>query len=161
MHTYHDEEGELSSLVYLYIGEFYSAGMEEFYDKIIDTLQKGLDARRKGERLLKSSGLDIYHTEEGIIMKQILYDMGPLSLVRWLLQRALKFGPTFGSRSKLKRAGVYILSSILISFHDKFNPKLVRFNIFFGGGSIITKHFYCRFVSQYLQNRLKYSSSCS
>ena len=37
------------------------------------------------------------------VMKRILYDMGPLTLVRWLLQRALKFGPPFGPRSKLKR----------------------------------------------------------
>ena len=36
-------------------------------------------------------------------MKRILYDMGPLTLVRWLLQRALKFEPPFGPRSKLKR----------------------------------------------------------
>ena len=36
-------------------------------------------------------------------MKQILYDMGPLTLVRWLLQKALKFEPTFGPRSKLKK----------------------------------------------------------
>ena len=36
-------------------------------------------------------------------MKRILYDMGPLTLVRWLLQRALKFGPPFGPRSKMKR----------------------------------------------------------
>ena len=36
-------------------------------------------------------------------MKQILYDMGPLTLVRWLLQRALKFEPPFEPRSKLKR----------------------------------------------------------
>ena len=37
------------------------------------------------------------------VMKGILYDMGPLTLVRWLLQRALKFGPPFGPRSKLRR----------------------------------------------------------
>ena len=36
-------------------------------------------------------------------MKQILYDMGLLTLVRWLLQRAFKFEPPFGPRSKLKR----------------------------------------------------------
>ena len=29
--------------------------------------------------------------------------MGPLTLVRWLLQRALKFEPPFRPRSKLKR----------------------------------------------------------
>ena len=34
------------------------------------------------------------------VMKQILYDMGPLTLVRWLLQRALKFEPPFGPRSR-------------------------------------------------------------
>ena len=38
-----------------------------------------------------------------LAMKQILYDMGPLTLVRWLLQRALKFEPPFRPRSKLKR----------------------------------------------------------
>ena len=36
-------------------------------------------------------------------IKRILYDMGPLTLVRWLLQRDLKFEPPSGSRSKLKR----------------------------------------------------------
>ena len=37
------------------------------------------------------------------VMKRILYDMGPLTLVRWLLQRGLKFEPPFGPRSKPKR----------------------------------------------------------
>ena len=36
-------------------------------------------------------------------MKPILYDMGLLTLVRWLLQRAFKFEPPFGSGSELKR----------------------------------------------------------
>ena len=34
-------------------------------------------------------------------MKRILYDMGLLALVRWLLQRAFKFEPLFGLESKL------------------------------------------------------------
>ena len=36
-------------------------------------------------------------------MKRILYDMGLLTLVRWLLQRAFKFDPAFGLGSELKR----------------------------------------------------------
>ena len=36
-------------------------------------------------------------------MKQILYDMGLLALVRWLLQRAFKFESPFGAGSELKR----------------------------------------------------------
>ena len=36
-------------------------------------------------------------------MKRILYDMGVLTLVRWLLQRIFKFEPPFGPGSKLKR----------------------------------------------------------
>ena len=36
-------------------------------------------------------------------MKQILYDMSLLTLVRGLLQRAYKFGPTLGSGFELKR----------------------------------------------------------
>ena len=36
-------------------------------------------------------------------MKRILYNMGSLTLARWLLQRGLKFEPPFGPRSKLKR----------------------------------------------------------
>ena len=36
-------------------------------------------------------------------MKRILYDMCPLTLVRWLLQRACKFKPPFGKGSKLKK----------------------------------------------------------
>ena len=36
-------------------------------------------------------------------IKQILYDMGPLTFVRWLLQRGVKFEPPFGPASKLKR----------------------------------------------------------
>ena len=57
-------------------------------------------------------------------------------------------------------AGVYIIPSNLISFRDIFSLKLGKINIF-RGGSIITKHFYCRFVSQYLRNHVKYTSSCS
>ena len=37
-------------------------------------------------------------------MKQILYDMGLLALVRWLFQRAFKFEPPFRPGSELKRA---------------------------------------------------------
>ena len=36
-------------------------------------------------------------------MKRILYDMGLLALVRWLLQSAFKFEPPFGPGSELKR----------------------------------------------------------
>ena len=36
-------------------------------------------------------------------MKRILYDMGLLALVRWLLQSAFKFEPPFGQGSELKR----------------------------------------------------------
>ena len=36
-------------------------------------------------------------------MKRILYDMGLLALVRWLLQRAFKFEQPFGPGSELKR----------------------------------------------------------
>ena len=36
-------------------------------------------------------------------MKQVLYDMGLLTLVRWLLQRAFKFEPHFGRGSELER----------------------------------------------------------
>ena len=36
-------------------------------------------------------------------MKRILYDMGHLTLVRWLLQRAFKFEPPLRPGSKLKR----------------------------------------------------------
>ena len=36
-------------------------------------------------------------------MKRNLYDMGHLTLVRWLLQRAFKFEPPFRPGSKLKR----------------------------------------------------------
>ena len=36
-------------------------------------------------------------------MKRILYDMGLLTLVGWLLQRAFKFEPHFGRGSELKR----------------------------------------------------------
>ena len=70
MHTYHNEQGELNGLVYSYTEEFYSAGKEEFHDTITDTLQKRFAVRRKDERLPKSTGLDIFYTEEGIIMKQ-------------------------------------------------------------------------------------------
>ena len=35
-------------------------------------------------------------------MKQILYDMGLLTHVRWLLKRGLKFEPPFGQGSELK-----------------------------------------------------------
>ena len=31
--------------------------------------------------------------------KRVLYDMGPLTIVRWLLQRALKLEPPFGQGS--------------------------------------------------------------
>ena len=31
-----------------------------------------------------------------LAIKRILYDMGLLALVRWLLQRAFKFEPPFG-----------------------------------------------------------------
>ena len=70
MHTYHNEQGELNGLVYSYTEEFYSTGKEEFHDKITDTLQKRFAVRRKDERLPKSTGLDIFYIEEGIIMKQ-------------------------------------------------------------------------------------------
>ena len=36
-------------------------------------------------------------------LKRILYDMDLLTLVRWLLQRAFKFEPPFGSGFELKR----------------------------------------------------------
>ena len=36
-------------------------------------------------------------------MKRILYDMGLLTHVRWLLQRAFNFEPPFGPGSQLKR----------------------------------------------------------
>ena len=36
-------------------------------------------------------------------MKRILYDMGLLTLVRWLLQRYFKFEPLFGPGFVLKR----------------------------------------------------------
>ena len=36
------------------------------------------------------------------VMKLILYDMGLLTLVRWLLQRAFRFEPPFGPGSELK-----------------------------------------------------------
>ena len=36
-------------------------------------------------------------------MKQILYDMGFLTLVRWLLSRAFKFEPPFRPGYELKR----------------------------------------------------------
>ena len=70
MHTYHNEQGELNGLVYSYTEEFYSAGTEEFHDTITNTLQKRFAVGRKDERLSKSTGLDIFYTEEGIIMKQ-------------------------------------------------------------------------------------------
>merc|ERR1712240_364242 len=70
MHIYHNEQGEINGLVNSYIEEFYSAGKEEFHDTITDTLQKRFAVRRKDERLPKSTGLDIFYTEEGIIMKQ-------------------------------------------------------------------------------------------
>ena len=51
-----------------------------------------------------SSGKKIKKTKNDLrVMKQILYDMGPLTLVRRLLQRGLKFESPFGPRSKLKR----------------------------------------------------------
>ena len=49
-------------------------------------------------------GLSLAKTKNDLrVMKRILYDMGPLTLVRWLLQRGLKFEPPFGPRSRLKR----------------------------------------------------------
>ena len=36
-------------------------------------------------------------------MNRNLYDMGPLTLVRWVLQRAFNFEPPFRPGSKLKR----------------------------------------------------------
>ena len=36
-------------------------------------------------------------------MNRILYDKGPLTLLRWLLQRAFKFEPPFGPGSELKK----------------------------------------------------------
>ena len=36
-------------------------------------------------------------------MKRILYNMGLMTLVRWLLQRAFKFEPPLGPRFELKR----------------------------------------------------------
>ena len=36
-------------------------------------------------------------------MKRILYAMGLLTLVRWLLQRAFKFEPPFGPGPELRR----------------------------------------------------------
>ena len=38
-----------------------------------------------------------------LILMFKIYDMRPLTLVRWLLQRAFKFEQPFGSGSELKR----------------------------------------------------------
>ena len=70
MYTFHNEQGELIELVYPHGDDLNSAGKEDFHDMITDTLQKRFAVRRKDERLPKSTGLDIFYTEEGIIMKQ-------------------------------------------------------------------------------------------
>ena len=40
-------------------------------------------------------------------MKRILYDMGHLTVAKWLLQRALKFNIPFCPRSLLRRVSLY------------------------------------------------------
>ena len=51
--------------------EFHSCPRDfQEYDTITNTLQKRFAFRRKDEQLSKSTGLDIFYTEEGIIMKQ-------------------------------------------------------------------------------------------
>merc|ERR1712240_534019 len=41
------------------------------------------------------------------VMKRILYDMGHLTVAKWLLQRALKFNITYCLRSLLRRVSLY------------------------------------------------------
>ena len=62
----------------------------------------------------------------------------------WL--SSLKTFPTAASLTGA-RPGVYILPPNLIDFYNNFTLELKKCR-FLGGGSIITKHFYCRFASQ-------------
>ena len=49
------------------------------------------------------------------VMKRILYDMGPLTLVRWLLHRAFKFESPFRPGSELKRVPASKIEKISVS----------------------------------------------
>ena len=58
-------------------------------------------------------------------LKRILYDMGLLTLVRWLLQRAFKFELLFGLGSELKRVPPQCCHFIKSTHIDK-NTDLIR-----------------------------------
>ena len=66
------------------------------------------------------------------IMKQILYDMGLLTLVRWLLQRAFKFEPLFRPGSELKRVPtIQKLKKINVSLNEYYAKSIVLSPCFF------------------------------
>ena len=48
-------------------------------------------------------------------MKRIMYEIGLLTLVRWLLQRAFKFEPPFGPGFELKRVPHPKIEKIIVS----------------------------------------------
>ena len=70
MYTYHDEKGKLIGIVSLYVDDFNSAGTKDFHKKVTDPLQKRFTFGKKEEGSFRFTGLDILHTENGIVVKQ-------------------------------------------------------------------------------------------
>ena len=70
MYTCHDENGKLIGIVCLYVDDFNSAGTKEFHKNITDLLQKKFTFGKKEEGSFRFTGLDISHTDDGIIVKQ-------------------------------------------------------------------------------------------
>ena len=77
------------------------ASLISYFWRLVLGLREGFKKKGVGP---PHSGKKIKKTKNDLrAMKRIPYDMGLLALVKWLLQRAIKFELTFGPRSQLKR----------------------------------------------------------